>query len=69
MGLQWWVGGGGREDPGTGWRCVYIEGGSDGKGEKVREKVVVNTPILGWWQEERGRWSGVATYNKQLVRA
>jgi hypothetical protein len=35
---------GGREDPGTGWRCVYIEGESR---MEEREKVEVNAPSLG----------------------
>jgi hypothetical protein len=39
---------GGREDPGTGWRYVYIEGGRRmEEREREREKVEVNTPILG----------------------
>jgi len=41
---------GGREDPGTGWRCVYIEGGRRRMEERESEreiKVEANTPILG----------------------
>ena len=49
--LGQWVGGGGREDPGTGWRCVYIEGGRDGKERESGGKYSYSRVVAGGERE------------------
>ena len=54
--LGQWVGGGGREDPGTGWglgMCIYrgLEGGRDGKERESGGKYSYSRVVAGGERE------------------